>query len=42
MSDQATECVFQNDIIQQMLANGWQLGQLEKTKREFAMYYAQR
>ena len=34
--DKSTEFVFQNDIIRQMLANGWQLGQLEKTKRELA------
>ena len=38
MSDQATERVFQNDIIKQMLANGWQLGQPEKYNRELALY----
>ena len=38
MSDQATERVFQNDIIQQMLANGWLLGQPEKYNRELALY----
>lgn len=38
MSDQATERLFQNDIIQQMLANGWQLGQPEKYNRELALY----
>jgi type I restriction enzyme R subunit len=39
MSDQATERVFQNDIIKQMLANGWHLGQPEKYNRELAFYY---
>ncbi len=39
MSDQATERVFQNDIIKQMLANGWQLGLPEKYNRELALYY---
>ena len=38
MSDQATERVFQNDIIKQMLANGWQLGAPEKYNRELALY----
>ena len=38
MSDQATERVFQNDIINQMLANGWQLGRPEKYNRELALY----
>lgn len=39
MSDQTTERVFQNDIIKQMLAHGWQLGQPEKYNRELALYY---
>jgi hypothetical protein len=38
MSDQATERVFQNDIINQMLTNGWQLGRPEKYHRELALY----
>jgi type I restriction enzyme, R subunit len=38
MSDQAPERVFQNVIIKQMLANGWQLGQPEKYNRELALY----
>ncbi|MGL4186795.1 MAG: type I restriction endonuclease, partial [Thiotrichaceae bacterium] len=38
MSDQSTERVFQNDIIRQMLASGWQLGQPEKYNRELALY----
>jgi type I restriction enzyme R subunit len=38
MSDQAAERVFQNDIIQQMLANGWQLGRPDKYNRELALY----
>jgi type I restriction enzyme R subunit len=38
MSDQSTERVFQNDIIKQMLANGWKLGKAENYNRELALY----
>lgn len=38
MSDQATERVFQNDIIRQMLASGWLLGKPENYNRELALY----
>ena len=36
--DKAAEYVFQNDIIRQMLANGWQLGKPENYNRIFALY----
>jgi type I restriction enzyme R subunit len=39
MSDQLTEHVFQNDIIRQMLANGWKFGPPEKYNRELALYH---
>ncbi|CAB5714591.1 Type I restriction enzyme EcoR124II R protein [Delftia tsuruhatensis] len=38
MSDQATERIFQDDIIRQLLANGWLLGSPEKYNRELALY----
>jgi type I restriction enzyme R subunit len=38
MSDQASECIFQDDIIRQLLANGWQLGSPEKYNRVLALY----
>ena len=38
MSNQATERVFQDDIIKQMLANGWLLGKPEKYNCELALY----
>lgn len=34
----ANELVFQNDMIQQMLANGWLLGTADKYNRELALY----
>lgn len=34
----ANELVFQNDMIQQLLANGWLLGTPDKYNRELAMY----
>ena len=36
--DKAAEYVFQNDIIRQMLANGWQLGKPESYNRKLALY----
>ena len=36
--DKATEYIFQNDMIQQMLANGWKLGSPSKYNRELALY----
>lgn len=36
--DKATEYVFQNDIIRQMLANGWKLGKPENYNRKLALY----
>ena len=36
--DKAAEYVFQNDIIRQMLANGWKLGKPENYNRELALY----
>ena len=36
--DKSTEYIFQNDIIQQMLNNGWQLGQPNNYNRELALY----
>ena len=38
MSDQATERIFQDDIIRQLLANGWLLGSPDKYNRELALY----
>ena len=38
MSDQASERIFQDDIIRQLLANGWQLGSPDKYSRELALY----
>jgi type I restriction enzyme, R subunit len=34
----ANELVFQNDMIQQLLANGWLLGTADKYNRELALY----
>ena len=36
--DKAKELAFQHDIIQQLLANGWLLGQPDKYNRELALY----
>ncbi|MBV1880228.1 MAG: DEAD/DEAH box helicase family protein [Pseudomonadales bacterium] len=36
--DKSTEYVFQNDMIQQMLENGWKLGKPENYNRELALY----
>lgn len=36
--DKANEFTFQNDIIAQMVANGWLLGQAENYNRELALY----
>jgi len=33
MSDQATERIFQDDIIRQLQANGWLLGSPDKYNR---------
>lgn len=38
MSDHTAERIFQDDIIQQMLANGWLLGKAEGYNRELALY----
>jgi type I restriction enzyme, R subunit len=38
MSDKANELTFQTDMINQMLANGWQLGRSEKYNRKLALY----
>ncbi|WP_244146391.1 type I restriction endonuclease subunit R [Comamonas antarctica] len=38
MSDPATERIFQDDIIRQLLANSWLLGSPEKYNRELALY----
>ncbi|WP_156188867.1 hypothetical protein [Acinetobacter indicus] len=36
--DATRESIFQNDIIQQMLAQGWQLGTPQGYNRETALY----
>lgn len=36
--DKSTEFVFQNDMIQQLLDNGWLLGKPESYNRELALY----
>jgi len=36
--DKANELTFQNDLIQQLLDNGWLLGSPEKYNRELALY----
>jgi len=36
--DKTTEYTFQNDMIQQMLGNGWKLGNPNKYNRELALY----
>jgi len=38
MSDQANERIFQDNIINQMVANGWLLGSPENYQRENALY----
>ena len=38
ISDTTKEVVFQNDIIEQMVANGWQLGSPKAYNRETALY----
>ncbi|MGB1259762.1 MAG: type I restriction endonuclease subunit R [Akkermansiaceae bacterium] len=38
MSDKSNENTFQSEIIEQMLANGWQLGQPAGYNRELALY----
>ena len=38
MSDQANERIFQDDIIRQMVANGWVEGKPENYQRESALY----
>lgn len=38
MADQAAERKFQDDIISQLLANGWQLGSPDKYQRDTALY----
>ena len=37
-SDTTKESVFQNDMIEQFVANGWLLGTPEKYNRELALY----
>ena len=36
--DKANELTFQNEMIRQLLANGWQLGRSENYNRELALY----
>ena len=36
MSDQASERIFQDDIIRQLLASGWLLGSADKYDRALA------
>ncbi len=36
--DKANEFIFQNDMINQLVANGWLLGTPEKYNRELALY----
>ncbi len=38
MSDKASELAFQNDMIQQLVDNGWKLGKPEHYNRELALY----
>lgn len=38
MSTKSTELTFQNDMIQQLVANGWLLGKPEHYNRELALY----
>jgi type I restriction enzyme R subunit len=38
LADKAKELIFQNDIIRQMVANGWLLGKPENYNRELALY----
>jgi type I restriction enzyme R subunit len=38
MANKSQESVFQNDIINQMVANGWQLGSPDGYNRELALY----
>ena len=38
MSDPATERLFQEDIIRQLVANGWLLGSADQYNRELALY----
>lgn len=38
MSTKSTELTFQNDMIQQLVANGWLLGKPENYNRELALY----
>lgn len=38
MSDKSNELTFQNDMIAQLLANGWLLGTPEGYNRELALY----
>ncbi|HPY90647.1 MAG TPA: type I restriction endonuclease, partial [Lentisphaeria bacterium] len=38
MSDQASERIFQDDILRQLQAHGWLLGSSDKYKRELALY----
>jgi type I restriction enzyme R subunit len=38
MSDKAKELIFQNDMINHLVANGWLLGKAEHYNRELALY----
>ncbi len=38
MNDKTTESVFQNDIINQLVANGWLPGKPENYNRDLALY----
>ena len=38
MTDKANELTFQNDMIDQLVANGWLIGTPEGYNRELALY----
>ncbi len=38
MDSKSSESAFQNDIIDQMVANGWLLGESGKYNRQLALY----
>lgn len=38
MSDKSNELSFQNDIIEQMIVNGWMLGKPDGYNRQLALY----
>ncbi len=38
MTEKTNEVMFQNDMIRQLIANGWLLGKPEDYNRELALY----